>query len=507
MNLEEKYISSVSIDHRKSYGQFYTSQPIAKFMMEWVTSNNPNILYDPAFGMGAFYRASKEFKFEGKFIASEIDKNSFAFYKKHSDCQELELKNEDYFSTWDNRWDAIICNPPYLKFQKFSNKNEILNKLSEVFNTKISGYTNIASAFLLKSIFELNTNGRLAYIMPLEFLNTGYGKVIKNILLKHGSIKRIIHVKDEAGAFDSVITTVCIIFFEKNSLSDEVIFSKIENTSNMQVKDVRRIKPEDLDSNEKWLSLLETEENSNTDTPKDFVPFNTYGKFKRGIATGANEFFSLTKSKIDDIKLEKSEFSLCITKSNQVRTSIFSETDLKKLIDNDSAIYVFNPLQDTDKLSVEAEKYIKYGESQDYHRRYLTKNRKNWYVLEKRETFPILFGVFSRGHYKIIRNETNALSLTCFHGFEPNLIGKSYIDKIFIFLKSDLGKESLLKNKRKYGADLDKFEPSDLTNIFIPSPHQLDLIPTELVKETIDEIRKNDVYPKKTNQLLNQLFK
>ena len=127
--------------------------------------------------------------------------------------------------------------------------------------------------------------------------------------------------------------------------------------------------------------------------------------------------------------------------------------------------------------------------------------------MEKRECFPILFGVFSRGDYKIIRNETKALSLTCFHGFAPNNIGEIYVDKIFIFLKSELGTEALIKNKRKYGADLDKFEPLDLTNILIPSPEQLDSIPNDFVRETMMELRETDNFPTHASQFLRDLFK
>ena len=81
------------------------------------------------------------------------------------------------------------------------------------------------------------------------------------------------------------------------------------------------------------------------------------------------------------------------------------------------------------------------------------------------------------------------------------------IRKIFIFLKSELGTEALIKNKRKYGADLDKFEPLDLTNILIPSPEQLDSIPNDFVRETMMELRETDNFPTHASQFLRDLFK
>lgn len=506
MNLEESYISETPIDHRKTYGQFYTSQPIAEFMIQWLCEKDPKTIYDPAFGMGAFYYASTKISFKGTFSASEKDEESFCFYKENGDFSNLDLKHEDYFSNWNKKWDSIICNPPYLKFQKFFDRKEVFEKIDRALNIKVSGHTNTASAFLLKSISELNGNGRLAYIMPLEFLNTGYGKVVKKTLLEHGSIKKIIQVTDEVGAFETVTTTVCIILFEKNLSSQPIIFSKIIDAINIQVQDIRSIEASQLKPDDKWLPFFTEDKDLNFTIPAGFVPLKTYGKFKRGIATGANEFFSLNKSKITDLKLIESEVSICLTKSNQIKSSFFTKHDLENLIESESPVFVFNPSQDTKQLSKGALRYIQQGVLKEYHNRYLTKNRKEWYALEKREPFPILFSVFSRGDYKIIRNETNALSLTCFHGFQPNQIGKHYIDRIFIFLKSSLGSEALLKHRRKYGGNLNKFEPSDLNSIYLPSPEQLDLLDEVTIQKALKDIKKEEDLNEETNKKISELY-
>lgn len=505
MMIEESYISLVSNEHRKKFGQFYTDPSIAKLMIDWLMGCNPDTIFDPAFGMGAFYLASKDCKFKGQFIGIEADKKSFDFYISNTNLDSninLILRNEDYFSKWNDKWDSIVCNPPYLRFQNFLDRKKILGKLSNKLEVNVSGYTNIASAFLIKSILELKPYGRLAYIMPIEFLNTGYGKVIKNILMKHGVIREIIHVRDERGAFKSVVTTVCIILFEKINQSAETYFSYIDNVSNLKIYKIRKINAKNLNSDDKWLLFFDERK---METPKGFVPLSTYGKFKRGIATGANEFFSLSKEKINQIKLDNDEISLCITKSSQVKSTFFTYSDVNELIYKNSPIYIFNPKKE--HLSDQAKRYVRYGEDRGFNDRYLTKNRKKWYFLENRQASPILFGVFSRGGYKIIRNETDAIHLTCFHGFNPNDLGSKYIDKIFLFLKSDLGAEALLKNKRKYGGSLDKFEPSDLNNILVPSPKQLDLLLNEEVLNEMRKLREEEYISNKMNKRINDLFK
>ena len=138
--------------------------------------------------------------------------------------------------------------------------------------------------------------------------------------------------------------------------------------------------------------------------------------------------------------------------------------------------------------------YIKYGESKGYNNRYLTRNRRVWFELEHRDVSPILFGVFSRGGFKIIRNYSSAKNLTCYHGFIPN--EEKYIDRLFLFLKSDLGSELLRANGRKYGGKLDKLEPSDLNNTLVLSQKYLELIDDDMVRNELKHLEKyNKVSP------------
>ena len=105
-------------------------------------------------------------------------------YLEYKNSPNLKIYNEDYLDADVGKFDAIICNPPYMRFQNFYNRHDILPKLEKKLDIKLVGYSNIASVFLVKSLNELNKNGRLAYIMPFEFFNTGYGEEIKKELIE-----------------------------------------------------------------------------------------------------------------------------------------------------------------------------------------------------------------------------------------------------------------------------------------------------------------------------------
>ena len=129
--------------------------------------------------------------------------------------------------------------------------------------------------------------------------------------------------------------------------------------------------------------------------------------------------------------------------------------------------------------------YVECGQKHEYHNRYLTKCRNPWYKLEFRKPAPILLNVFSRDGYKVVRNFTSAVTLTCFHGFYPNLFGMEYVDHLFVYLLSKTGRRILENSRRRYGDGLDKFEPNDLNTALVPAPAILADLPPRLIKAVL----------------------
>ena len=57
MILEKEYTKKVSLSHRKKYAQFFTPEPIAELMVDWLLKGkNISTLLEPAFGLGVFTR-------------------------------------------------------------------------------------------------------------------------------------------------------------------------------------------------------------------------------------------------------------------------------------------------------------------------------------------------------------------------------------------------------------------------------------------------------------------
>lgn len=498
-----EYLLKVGEEHRKEYGQFFTHPLVAKFMVEWVLNSEHKTLFDPAFGLGAFLTPianDREIKFSG----CEIDPEIIKYWKCSTGEKRVNLIQDDYLQIWGNTYNNIVCNPPYMRFQKFVGRDSIMKTFRERLGFNVSGYTNTASAFLLKSLFELKKTGRLAYVMPLEFLNSGYGTLVKKRLIESGHLVAIIKLECEREVFPDAITTVGIVLYDASRRYTCVDFhvaksvyyldKLLDETPNTSIQ-LNQLEP-----SEKWLPYFST--NRIVVKNELTVPLSIYGQFKRGISTGVNEFFVLKLSQAKALGIDYPEIVPCITRSSQLKKILFGVNEYERLLYDDCPVLLFSAAK---SHSRQAASYIKVGEIKGYNKRYITRNRHPWYKTEYREPSQLLLGVFSRGGYKLIRNESKALNLTCFHGFQPNIFGTKYQDHLFLYLASSPGRDLLSLSNRKYGDGLEKFEPNDLNKALVPSQKVLDGLSDSDVENAVQYTKEYDHTPDWINNYFEQL--
>ena len=335
----------------------------------------------------------------------------------------------------------------------------------------MNGFTNLYTLFLLKSIHQLSPNGRCAYIIPSEFLNSDYGKLVKTYLLKSKTLRHIIVVDFEENVFDDVLTTASIILCANDNLTDKVQFSNIQSLDDLsKIDDIINAYPNFSDTEQtytsselnpeiKWKAYYQKQ---NSIRFKNLVPFSTYAKVVRGIATGSNEYFTFNISKAKEFGIEEQYLLPCICSAKDAKSSFFTAQDFEELKNNDKSVFLFNAQNST----VESiKKYIQKGEEDKIDKRFLTASRTPWYSLESRKPAPIWVSVFNRTGLRFIRNEANISNLTSYHCIYPkqtNLFSEIDIDLLFAYLLTDTAKQIFEDNSRQYGNGLQKFEPNDL---------------------------------------------
>ena len=146
--IENEYIKQVTIEHRKKYAQFFTPASIAEIMANWILGNNRiKTILEPAFGLGVFSRFLLSKGINLSIKGFDTDEIIYKEAKKHFSDQPVSLHLQDYmFNDWDNRYDGIICNPPYFKFHDYDNKS-VIKEIEHRLSCKLNGFTNLYTLF------------------------------------------------------------------------------------------------------------------------------------------------------------------------------------------------------------------------------------------------------------------------------------------------------------------------------------------------------------------------
>lgn len=490
--VEKSYSKSISLEHRKKFAQFFTPFQLASLMADWLLGHQNLIsVLEPAFGLGVFSRALLNKKSDLSIKGFDVDETIFAEAKEiFHEISKVDIHLEDYmFNDWNNKYDGIICNPPYLKFHDYDNKS-ILKEIEHRLKIKLNGFTNLYTLFLLKSIYQLKPNARLAYLIPSEFLNSDYGKLVKSALIKNKVLRHIIVFDFKENVFEDALTTACILLCSNDNCFQKIQFSTIKEINDL--KSIQNYIDEYPLNNDRNTTFSYTELNpeikwrkyyqiQNGISYSNLIPFSSVAKVVRGIATGANEYFTFSKSKANQYGIDEKYLLPCICKAIDVKDNFFTKEKFNSLVFADRQTFIFNAIGPKDEMAL---KYIEIGEKTGIDKRYLTACRTPWYSIENRPPSPIWVSVFNRSGLKFIRNEANISNLTTFHCVYPlqsSLFNNVNIDLLFAYLLTDVAREIFEDNRREYGNGLQKFEPNDLNKAMM-----LDL--SLLDKKTENEI-------------------
>ena len=380
---------------KKKLGAYYTPQRISDFMVEYcfnkLNSNSISIL-EPSVGDGVFvksintYIGKKKIQ-NAKLTIIEIEENELTkaqnkilqpFFSKTSSINTDFLK---FALEEKNKYSLIIGNPPYIKKNYLSNSQRILCKTihqkSALSDKEIN---NIWTAFVVASQSLLNENGILAFVLPADLLQVKYAQEIRVLLENQFQRLEIFTVNKKL--FKEVNQQIVILFAHKKANEKGVFFFEF---TDINISEFNQISSNGLlISDSKWTHYQLTEEeikllNSiNKKLPRisDFVCSNA------GIVTGANNYFILHQSKVNEYKLEK----FCkpiIQKSSFINGRlILTKSHFNKITRENKPSFLLS-LENIDlekNSNYKLEEYLKIGTTLQLDKRYKCSKRKKWYI-------------------------------------------------------------------------------------------------------------------------------
>jgi len=490
IQVQKKLDSKKTQSERNILGQFATPSNLAQEIISYISDkklfNNQNIRFlDPAIGTGSFYSALiKEFpedKIESA-IGVEIDDDFAKMANELWAGYGLKVNNSDFthLNPPQNECELanlILTNPPYVRHHHIEKKEKLLlqRKIKSKIGYNINGLAGLYCYFLLLSHSWLKKEGYGIWLIPSEFMDVNYGATIKKYLTEKVTLIHIHRFEPNDIQFADALVSSSIVIFQKRrpEKNDRAIFSyggSLQHPNNSQL-----ILINELQHFQKWTHLPNRTSFPKTNVDYETVRLKDFFKIQRGIVTGANKFFIMTRTKAKSLGIP-GEF---------LKPILPSPRNLKiDIIESDSS---GNPLLDDQLVVVDCDlpenvikknykqfyEYLKTGEKSGIKERYLLNKRFPWYKQEHREPVPFLCTYMGRNNnknrpFRFIWNKSMAISTNVYLLLYPidrmaEILNENpdVYTKVFETLKQ-ITVEEIMDNGRVYGGGLYKVEPKEL---------------------------------------------
>lgn len=199
---------------------------------------------------------------------------------------------------WKHNFDAIVGNPPYVKFQDM--EESTLQLLENNFATTSFGTYNLYFAFFEVGWNLLNADGVLGYITPNNYFTSLSGESLRTFFSQNQSVKRIVDFS-ATRVFDvQTYTAITYLTKDKNNVIE---YARINDNEDPRAFLESYVVTDNLYSdlnNKKWRLLCGEERSIISSIETVGTPIGTLFNIAVGIATLKDEVYFVTVNSEDD---------------------------------------------------------------------------------------------------------------------------------------------------------------------------------------------------------------
>lgn len=486
--LKQKELDAAkSIAERNRLGQFATPNALAIAILNYsksLLSPTERIRFlDPAIGTGSFFSALLQcFPNEQieRAIGYEIDLdvaaiaaqlwNSTALTVEHSDFTKIPAPASERLKS-----NFLVCNPPYVRHHHLSiqEKQFLRNLAIDRSGIQLSGLAGLYCYFLLAAHEWMSDGGLACWLIPSEFMDVNYGKQIKAYLLNSVTLLRIHRFEPEDLQFGDALVSSSVIWF-RNTRPQQDYAVELTCGSIEQPSLTKMISTKTLRTSTKWTTVAFSQEHHTIPCTK----LSDLFEIKRGVATGANQFFILTPEQINTFNLPQ-EFLTPILPSSRYLPDdeILADEQGNPILDRRLFLLTCTqPPEELQRTSPAVWDYLQRGVEAGIPEGYLCRHRSLWYQQEHRQPAPFLCTYMGRSGakrgnpFRFILNHSDAIAPNVYLMMYPKAQLASWLTNqpallhpIWNALKS-ISAQSLIHEGRVYGDGLHKLEPKELGN-------------------------------------------
>jgi predicted RNA methylase len=488
---------------RNRLGQFATPSSLAQAMLEYAQTvlppSMPVRFFDPAFGTGAFYSALLQ-----TFSPHQIEK-AYGYevdeqYGQHASRlwreTPLQLTVGDFTrasppETEDAKATLLVCNPPYIRHHHITReeKARLQALVQQRIGFTLSELAGLYGYFLCLAHSWMAENGLACWLIPNEFMDVNYGQQLKAYLLSSVTLLRIHRFDPQEVQFDDALVSSVIVWFRNELPPPEYTVELTCGESLTTPTASQYISARMLQAKAKWSQFFPSSHYVSPAMKQ--ITLSDLFTIRRGLATGANHFFMLTREQVQRYQLPDTFLTPILPSARYLLTDeIRADTRGMPLLE--PALFLLNcdlPEEEVQRTYPSLWRYLQLGRARGVHTGYLCRHRSPWYAQEQRPPAPFLCtymgrqGARSASPFRFIVNYSQATAANTYLLLYPkstlaNALQRqpATIAEVWKALRS-LAPEILIGEGRVYGGGLHKLEPGELANV--PAEGILNALPVD----------------------------
>lgn len=401
---------------RKSRGAYYTPAPLAEAICRWAIRSRGDRVFDPSAGDGAFLRAA----------APLVDAPTDGIELDAAAAREAGVRCGDFFEARHGTYDAVVGNPPFIRYQRFAGKERALER-ARAAGLSLNGEVSAWAPFVAVAATLVRPGGRLAMVIPREALFVNYTRPLLDFLARRFRVELAVIDALLFDALEKVAVLLC------------------EPGRGLTIREVADLR--DLGGGESfegrpwvWSRVPRDCRGAVDDALAAGRPLSEVARLRLGIVTGDKEFFVMTPDAAGARGLRDV-------------TPVYASPS--ELGGPPSRV-----LLTASALDAPLRRYVRDGERRGVHRRYKCQIRTPWWSIAPGPRPDAFLG------YLVSRRP--AFRLNTHEAVSTNNVHQVFFNDGPVALDHPLTHLSVELIGRIYGGGVLKIEPGDAGRIVVP---------------------------------------
>ena len=481
---------------QKLRGAYYTPLPLAEMMVKlFLRDKSIKAILEPSCGDGVFIDALDDLEMINQLdnvTAIEIEQEeSEKVENNYKKSEKITILNQDFFDYYEkeneNKFDLILGNPPYIRYQYLDeNQRKLMSDLLVSQGMKANRLVNTWVGFMVACVNLLSNEGKIAFVIPAEILQVAYAEDLRLFLADH--LSKITLITFEELVFPDIEQEIVVFVGEKGNEEKGIRIIELNNLDDLKNFDIDTNGFQKLQHvHEKWTKYFtnnaENELISRFRNDNRFQKLSDCALINVGITTGNNKYFSINDNTVRQYALGNVVRPL-IGRSAHAHSVYFEYADWRKNVDAGKSAYLIDfPEIEYEKYPEKHKEYILMGEKNGENKGYKCSIRDRWYRIPSVWVPDAFFLRRNNLYPKFVLNCCDAVSTDTMHrvkfndGVEPERILLSYYNSISFAFTELCG--------RSYGGGVLEILPGEVGNILVP---KLDDISIEKVQQVLKEV-------------------